>query len=1197
VTPVPRSAPPCHDPPAPALLPSSGRPRVPDPTEVPVPRRPRLPRSRTATRRARAATLFAVTGLLALPVAADARRTATTPGFDGPTKRLATKAPAQPLPKRLTLASNGSAPHAVVDDAGTAYVTWRVDGGGPGGEDAISFCRLPRGSAACDNPEATRLLVPQKAYAEPDEPALNQELSDGPFPVIVGDQLAILSTRYPTQYELPDGQGTTDRATILLLSLDGGTSFSGGSPTSVGIALDTQPVAFGTATSPRIGALSAQREGGTFFQALSPGAFTSGRVDLGSPATAGDEAQLATLPGGGVAAVLVTGPGTFAVRRFDGQGDPNDPSRWTVAGTFKGYAPSLAAGPGGRLFVASRPSSDVGTYAVQEVGGKKRGTVQPTSTTYARLLGRGGALNALVLDRGDTRDAPKGHKGLYARRSPSGDGTFSGEQRLTTTADEIDGIAFDAAPDGGGFAVWTPSRSQITGEVRGLFFGSLAKSTGTGLPTTVPGSVTGGGNVTTADCLRREFGRVKARVETGCFLSGVREGRSVAVAEGPIRVNGLRIVPLKGTQLVIDPKDRELYTAGSGSARVEIPVTGADPIVLWEGGLRQKLEAGKNGRLFAFDTAKYAVKVKGFPVVGAVEPRIDRDGSSLTLALKLPTGFGEATGQATLRIDATGGLRLDSLALTADRIVIPPIVIEDLHLSWTADGDRWVGGAKIGLPGGASLKFDVVVANGKLVSIAASYFPTFPGITLYPNVFLHRIDTGFGLNPLKISGGAGVGLLPVAPPTGTGQSGSYLFDLNGSLTAIFGDPFVLRARGELRVLSTLEVASADFEFSTAGYARISAEVGAFQDTRPWLYLGAKMQIFAGKNGAQGSGAGTACALGKCVDVGNVVVSTKGMGACASVPLPTWDPPFIELAAGSATYRWGDSFPDINSGCDLSSVTIAGARQVGGPTRLAIPAGAKRATINVAGDGAVPVVDLIDPSGRVIQPEADGDTIATAGTEQTGTRIVVLGNPAEGTWQVVPRAGSPALKRVAATVPAKAPKVTARLGRARGGQRSIAYRLDAVPDETLRFVERTSRGEVVLPGGGRRGTVRFRPNVLVSGRHTIEAQVLQDGIVKHVKTVGSFVQPRLRVGTPRRVSVRRRGSRLQVRFRPGGPVRHAVTVRYGDGARETTLVAAGRSSVLVRAPRRTVRAGRTTVSVRTVAASGRVGRPARATLRR
>jgi len=1153
---------------------------------------------RSSTRKRRTPAGAAAVGLalllgLAGPHAAEARRVATTPGFDGPTRRLAPKASARPLPRRLTLATGGARPHVVVDDAGTAYVTWRVDGGGPGGEDAIGFCRLPRAATGCDNPAQTRLLVPQKTYGTGDGPAANKEVGDGPFPVIVGDQLVILTTRSPTTYALPDGAGTSEKTTVPFVSLDGGTTFSAGGPAASGMAIDAQPVAFGTPASPRIATLSSLNEGGAFVQAIQPGAFTRGRVDLGAPGGPGEEGQLAALPDGGVAVLVATGPGAFAVRRFDGQGDPNDAARWTTAGTFRGHDPSLAAGPGGRLFVASRPSSDVGVYAVTEVGGGARGTVQPTSAPFARLLGRDGQLSALVLDRGDARDAPAGRKGLYLRRGTGG--SLGDEQRLTRTSDGIDRPRFDAAPDGGGFAVWTPQLSQTSGTVEGLFFGELARNSGTGLPTTTPGS---GGPLTAADCNRREFGKVKARVETGCFLNGQRAGRTVAIAEGPLRVNGIRFVPAKGTQLVVDPHDAELYTAGNGTARVEIPVAGSSPIVLWDGGLRQKLQTGKDGRLFNFDVKQFPVKVKGLPIVGALEPRIDGDGSKIPLSLKLPTPFGDATGEATLRIDPRSGLRLDSLSLGADEIVVPPVTIEDLRLRWTADGDRWEGGATIGLPGGASIGFEVVVANGKLVAIRASYRPTFPGIGVSPNVFLHRIDAGFGLEPVSIGGGAGVGFQPLAPPTSVGESGTYLLDLNGTLSATFGDPFVLRAHGDLRILSVLEVASADFEFSTLGYARIAAVVGAFQQTKPWLYLGAKIAIYAGELGVQGEAAGTGCALGACVPIARVVASTKGLGGCGSLPFPSVKPPFVTRKTGSATYAWGDALPEFHQGCDLTRITIAGARQAGGGARFAVPAGAEAATIDVRGADGAPTVDLIDPSGRVIRPEADGDLIATAVPQGVPLRIVSLEDPASGTWQVVPRAGSSAPTRVSATVPARAPKVTAKVSAPRRGTRTIRYRLDAVPDETVRFVERTSRGAVVLAREGRAGTIRFRPNALVAGRHVIEAQVLQDGFVKHAKAVGAFTQPRLRVGRPRRVSVVRRGSRLRIRFRPAGSgVRHAVAVRYGDGARETTVLRAGRSSLVVRAPRRVVRPRRTTVVVRAITAAGRYGKPARAALRR
>lgn len=1147
------------------------------------------PRSRPPLRLAVA---IGATVLLAAPAPALAGRTATSPGFDGPTKRIRTTAPATPAPAPpLTLAENGDHPHAVVDGAGTAYVTWTAPGAGPGGEDGIGFCRIPRAATACDNPPATRLLIPQKPYGPGDGPSANLELSRGALPVILGQQLAIISTRYPTRYAVPGDE--SDTTTILYVSDDGGTSFTGGSPTATGLVADGEAVAFGSEGAPRIGVLVGERNSGVDFQAIAPGSFTTGVARL-ADGIDGAETQLTPLPDGGLAAVFGTGPGTFGVRRLPaGAANPNDAGGWSPTESFRGYDPSIAAGPGGALYVTSREYSDVGTYRVQRVGGGSVGALHPRTLASAVIQGGGGALTAAYLDPGGTRDAVRGHVGLSVRRSAAGDGRFGAEERITTTAD-VHELSFQAAPDGGGFAAWRSSTAGA-GPIRGHFLGRRGRSTLPGLPTTAPGA--GSDVPVSSSCRTRRFGKVTLTVESGCFLGGKRDGRSVAVAEGPLTLNGLRITPLGTTQLVFDPSDRELYTAGNGSVRVEIP-SSSGPIVLWQGGLRQKLGSGSGQRLLNFDGAAYRVTVKGLPVVGAIEPLIDGDGVRIPLALALPTVLGDVTGQATLRVSPDSGLDLQSLDLRAPSIVVPPIEISDLRLSWRADGDRWQGGATVALPGGASLTTEVVVAGRKLVSVRASYFPTFPGIAVYPQVFLHRVDAGVGFGPLRISGGAGVGAFPLVPPSHGGQSGTYLVDLNGSLTAVFGDPFVLRATGDLSILSKLDVANALFEFSTAGYARFEGRLGAFEATRPWAYLGVKTSLYVGTAGIQGKAAGEACGLGKCVTLAEIVASQKGMGGCGKIPLPTWDPPFVELATGSVTYEWGDVLPEFDSGCDLSNVTIAGARQAGAPRRFAVPAGAKRVTVNLRADGGVPAVDLVDPAGRTIAPEADGDRIATGASEPTRSRVIVIGDPAAGSWQVVARAGSPAVTRVRASVPARAPKLRASVSRARSGSRTIRYRLDAVPDETVSFVERTTKGAIPLRGGGRRGAIRFRPNPLVPGRHLIEAQISQGGIVKHTRVVGRFVQPRLRVGTPRQVRVRRRGSRLEVRFRSGGAgLRHVVLVRYGDGARTATVLPAGRTVARLRAPRRTARPRRTTVTVRAISPAGRYGRAARGALRR
>jgi hypothetical protein len=90
-----------------------------------------------------------------------------SPGYSGVRKAPKTL-PAQPLTP-ITLGANGRNPQALVDAAGTAHIVWTEDGGG--GADVTRYCRLRRGSRACENPPQSQRLVP----AQPGDPQFNEE--------------------------------------------------------------------------------------------------------------------------------------------------------------------------------------------------------------------------------------------------------------------------------------------------------------------------------------------------------------------------------------------------------------------------------------------------------------------------------------------------------------------------------------------------------------------------------------------------------------------------------------------------------------------------------------------------------------------------------------------------------------------------------------------------------------------------------------------------------------------------------------------------------------------------------------------------------------------------------------------------------------------------------------------------------------
>src|SRR5690606_5127075 len=112
---------------------------------------------------------------------------------------------------------------------------------------------------------------------QPGSPQFNDDTA-GPRVLAVGDEIALLSYRYPNV--VPTPLGTSDSNVYLWLSDDGGESF-----TSPGLVGDNDPsgdaIVFGNPGSPQIGLITDTRTGGTFFQAISPGAYSGTQANLG----------------------------------------------------------------------------------------------------------------------------------------------------------------------------------------------------------------------------------------------------------------------------------------------------------------------------------------------------------------------------------------------------------------------------------------------------------------------------------------------------------------------------------------------------------------------------------------------------------------------------------------------------------------------------------------------------------------------------------------------------------------------------------------------------------------------------------------------------------------------------------------------------------------------------------------------------
>jgi len=1121
---------------------------------------------------------LALGGFLAPPAQAQVLR---TPGYKGVDRAPGTR-PAPP-PRPVVLSEAGRSPDVAVDAAGTAHIVWSEPGAGTD-PDVTRYCRLKRAATSCDNPPASQRLVPPQAV-----PEFNDETTP-PRVLAVGDDLAILSFRYPNVTEKPDGTFSS-RSTYLWTSDDGGTTIGG--PALVGEAETSGvPAVFGTPDAPRIGVISDTQTGGTFFQAISPGRYTSAMANLAGPdpnrAYSGSLAVVGGLP---VAAFADLGDRTW-MRAWTGQGDVHDASTWAEGPSVLGSEPRLASGPAGLFLLTA--SEDRRSYVVRRVDGGRLGRpVRVTDTDGA--AGRdffqdpGGGL-WVGWSEGGARSR------LFLRGSRDG-ARWTTTQTLGATTAATGGLwslDLGAAFDGGGFGVFVRGGTG-SGAVLAAPFGNQQPTGRLGL-----GSLAGGGADpdTVSTCQRLSFGDVRVVARQGCFLTALTGPRGTKVSEGPVRINGIDIIPDPGVRILINPRLRTLDT--TGRATVQLTSSSTEPIVIFRGKLEIKIPARgaslaqSGGRapsyLFGLDTSKFPFSVKGFPVKGEAGVEISPDGSSkIPLALELQPLFGGVTIDVELKATNRDGLKLDSLKMKAKKIPIGPVIlIEDVQLKYESEGDKWSSSINLVLPpvpAGPKVGGSVTFKGGKFSEGRVVAGAPFPGIKLAPGVFLVRYGGGFGVDPFSLTATALIGALPIAPPS------SYTVGIDGTIKLSFGIPFSYELKGD-GTLFEAKVQEAYMRANTDGFVGAGGKVELDLEV---VSVKGELEAFidAGNNFRFGGRVlGETCVAGLCLLRNEAVLSSRGVGACVTGGL-----------TGGFGYRWGDPITEVKLmafTCDLSEYTVppptARAAQAGGTFTVA--AGTGVIGVRVRSGSGSPAVALVAPSGERIVPvdaaAAGPDARAVVMTVPDGPAFVAVRDPAPGAWRIEALPGSPAITEVAQARDLPAPQVSAQV-RGRGRARTLTYRATAREGLTTTFVEQGAGvGNVLGQARGARGALRFTPATGRPGRRTIVAVVEQDGLPRLRETVAAYRAPApARPARVRSVRVRRAGGGVVVRWtRARGATAYAVRARLSDGR---TLYEVVRSRVtrirFVGVPRGT--RARVTVSPRD--ASGRAGRSGRGRL--
>jgi hypothetical protein len=1091
-----------------------------------------------------------VLGLATAAPAMAARRVYTTPGYHW-NHKLPKVAPV--VPGKLIKLGDGIAPKVLTDAAGTGQIAYTTF---PNAQTSVLHdCVLLRGQTGC---AANSALVPPEAG----DPRYNED-STGPTPLAIGNQLLMLDHRYPNPETLPDG--SDGYPTFLWTSEDGGKTFTG--PGVIGnLEISGNAIVYG-GDQPKIGWITDTFSGGTVFQTTPPGAYTSTRLDLGDQGP--DEAydgRLA-LDGNLPVAEFQDLSSHIYIREYNGVGDINSSSSWSVNKIDgQGYS-RLVGGPSGVWLLYQKTFS--GPLFLQRiVHGAPSGAASKV-TPNTDFVHANYAITEDASGRITVGWFTSGPSDLYVASSADGR-HWSAPQVVARNLNEPSALSIGSAGDGGGFAAFAePEPGGASGsQIDVAAFGSFAATGLKGLGNLNGDGIggLGGDPLGSTSCTDVHFGDIDAIAEAGCFLRDPKNPNSgAAIIQGEIRLNGLEIIPDAGVEIVIDPRQHTINT--TGQVRVVLRAPGIGDITLYHGTLNLSLSgslAGAGEQLFDINTAT-ASTLKGFPFDTSIDVQIQHDAVVIPVSLKLPAYMGGVTGSATLRADNANGLELTSLHIGVPDLVLGALEVKDLNIDYSATGNVWTGSATVNIPAGTPY-FGIAVAvrfdDGDFTMGSFNVTVPFPGVPIFTDTYLDGFGGGFDIHPdrRKFFGSVSVGAIPLDPP-------NYTINVTGTVTITFinNGPVVLEVDGSGAVHG-FTIATAKLLFQTNGYFEVDGNVD-IQVSGAELTAGLQAFVDLPAKEFSASVNGELSLWGESAISVQAVISSKGVAACGSE---------LGLHAGLG-YPWGGT-PDLLLGtgdCDLSAyvvkpvsvAAVAGRRGVARVAAVPMVAGAPFEDLAVTGAGAPPSVVLHNSHGATVVPVALGPGAANAPAVEaksaaTDTTTVMVRNPGAGTWTVSAAPGSPAITTVKVARGYAAPKLKAHVSGG-GATRRLTYSVTTRPGLSIAFAERGKRIYQVLgTAKGAHGTLRFTPAAGTAGKRTIYAIVSENGVPRESVAVSSYRAPA--PGKPARVRglrVRRHGRKFSVSFGSGhGAAYYLLQVKGSDGRHLLRLVR-GRSHSL------------------------------------
>jgi hypothetical protein len=671
----------------------------------------------------------------------------------------------------------------------------------------------------------------------------------------------------------------------------------------------------------------------------------------------------------------------------------------------------------------------------------------------------------------------------------------------------------------------------------------------------------------------------------------------------PMALNGIFVGPQNGAIIAIDTRGATRIT--SDNAKVKVTVQGT-PLTTSTGKLDWTVSADKLVGFKSTAPSLGGMKITAMPSA----PQLLAGGKTrFAFYFALPDKLGGGTPASPVKIDVGGGSD-GGFSFKVAHGWLPGLSLSELQVRYDGNAS-WAVDARVRLPQPVPLDVSggVAVKNGSFSSLYANTSfgangPHYGPIALQrlsfalelnptvskcvPKIGKEIVDmkgllkqaTGqvFNVPPVVIDHGKPVSALcgEIALTAGPSLLGKPALSLDGGLgLTMFNDrPSVMRAYGKVKLVGWT-MSDAELEVHGNGYVGMRSRFDWGWDGLAAL-RGYSSLEFLGKK-FNGEAYMKACLdfVDYCLGAEGLL-SSKGVAVCLTVDtwVGDWHPGF-----GAA---WGKSAKLYWSGCDLGpyreNLTASASADSGRPVRL--PGGLPGAVIAVTGQGGVPKVAFISPSGKRIETPADLKPVGAPGhflmqVPNENLTQVALGKPEAGTWHVVALPGSVPIAKVASAQGLAKPSVKATV---RAGK--LRYEIKTRPGQVVRFIERgpSAAGEIGVARGAH-GTLRFTPAAGRAERRDIVALVEQDGALRDRITVAHYRAPGLaRPAKVRSVRARRSGSSVVVSWK--GARLAEVRASLADGRRLTVRGSSARFA----------RVTRGTFVVRSLSREGRLGAP-------